>query len=165
MKKKKALKEDLFETSGWSLKAYKEVGAVLHDIFCDDPPDYFKDNINSIANTRINGRRISSKNQKEAFRIFLRINSMIEVAYHHLALYNKNSDSGPARKKRLRCGKRIMSLCRQKSKVHWKGEWSYFIQYALADQPAEETDGIWSLCYFTTELVDMMYCLYLEHIT
>lgn len=162
MKKKKAIKKDPFETSSWSLKVYKDAASVLSDIFCDDPPDYFKNNISAIATARIKGRSIKAENHKEAFRIFLRVNSMIEVAYYYRSRQSNGKGAKPTTKTRSNCGKRMRSLCRHKSKVHWKGEWAYFIQYALAQQPAEEAEVIWCLCYFATELVDMMHCLYAE---
>src|SRR5690606_25569103 len=74
---------DQFSSAGWSGTAYANPNILLQDIFSNDQLTYFKSHINLLLESQLKSKPISSHNIEDVFRVYSRVNSLIEVAYYY----------------------------------------------------------------------------------
>ena len=162
MKKNPYKKLDPFDSASWSLRAYNNIYVVLHDVFSNDTHAYFKYYINLILHNKIYSRPLSILQQKEAFRIYLRINTLIAVAYYcyEQQLYRHSSTVSEGLHDSHMDLKRLAVFCSMHDKSYWRGEWAYWIQNMYALEAIENVDSLFVVGYFAVEIVDVLYTLY-----
>lgn len=140
---------DPFSSAGWSGTAYTNPKLLRQDIFSNDPLTYFKSHINLLLESQLQSKPIANQNLEDVFRVYSRVNSLIEAAYH----YQQHTQIN------------INTVIAVHSKHHWQMEWNYFVQHGLAGKKSDDPSELYALVYVVQTILDELHKIYLEETT
>lgn len=166
--------KDPFETISWSLHALEMPQDVLTDIFNNDSVVYFKTTIQVAYRSVMQNKAVIKFQNKELFRVYLRVNSLILVgAYFYKihkkgirkrekridnnALHDKNAQQNGFLQFYADPLYRIFCLFEMDTIPYWKADWAYFILAALRKKKYNDTESYPPLNYFIHTLIDALY--------
>lgn len=137
---------DIFSSTSWSGTAYSDAHQLLQDIFSNDEPVYYKDHINLLLESQLLSKPISSQNIEDVFRVYSRVNSLIQAAYY----YQQHTQII------------INTVIVVHSKSYWQMEWNYFVQHGLVGKQCDDPSELFALVYVVQSILEELHKIYLE---
>ncbi len=167
--------KDPFETISWSLNAIEIPEDILSDIFNNDSVLYFKTTIQVAFRYVLQNKTIKKFQNKELFRVYMRVNSLILVGVYFYKMHKKrirkqektisnnvwNNDECAKNNGFLQFYAdpqyRIFCLFEMDTMPYWKADWAYFVLAAFKKKKYNDTDSHPPLNYFIHTLIDALY--------